>query len=87
MTNLKVFFLLATVIIVILIIIAVELTLVYNSISGVYVIESTGQLISFIIGVVSVEKTTNSIAINVIQKISRERIKHRMTLIYAAPGN
>ena len=82
-TRLKVFFLLITLAIVIWTIITVELTLVYNSISGVYTIESTGQLIPFIIGIVGVGKTVDSIMINVIKKVSHEQFKHTMTSAHA----
>ena len=42
-------------------IIAIELTLTFNSISGIYTIESTGQLIPFIIGVGGLWKTVNDL--------------------------
>ena len=49
-------------------ILAVELTLFFNSVSGVYSIKSTGQLIPFIIGVFGVSKTVNSIMVRSIKE-------------------
>ena len=54
--------------------------------SGVYTIKSTGQLIRFIIGIVSFGKTTNSITINAIQKFGREQPTIEMTIAYATSG-
>lgn len=64
------FFLLVTLIIVVLFIVTIEMTLVYNSVGGVYTIESTGQLIPFIIGIISVGKTLNAITIDTIKRVS-----------------
>ena len=69
--HFKVFFIVTTVCTVIWTIIAVELTLSFNSISDVYTIESTGQLIPFVIGIVGLGKTLNSITIDAIKKVSR----------------
>ncbi|KAL6716375.1 hypothetical protein ACLMJK_005941 [Lecanora helva] len=66
--RLKAFCLLITLFIVIWTILTVELTLAYNSISGVYKIDSTGQLIPFTIGVIGLGKTINSMIINIIKK-------------------
>lgn len=47
---------------IVLMIIAIELTLAFNSISGVYEIKSTGQLIPFIIGVCGLWSTINDLS-------------------------
>jgi len=80
---LKIFLVLATIFTITLTIISVELTLAYNSISGVYTIESTGQLIPLIIGIVGVGRTLNAITINCIKKVSRELPKDQIALAYA----
>ena len=51
-------------------IITVELTLSYNSVNGVYSIQSTAQLIPFIIGIFSIGKTVNSIMVRSIKEAS-----------------
>ena len=50
-------------------IITVELTLIYNSISGVYTIRSTGQLIPFITGVAGLGKTMHELFIDSIKRV------------------
>ena len=50
-------------------IITVELTLMYNSISSVYTIRSTGQLIPFITGVAGFGKTMHELFIASIKKV------------------
>lgn len=50
-------------------IITVELTLLYNSISGIYTIRSTGQLIPFIIGVAGLGKTMHELLIDSIKRV------------------
>ncbi|MCJ1395507.1 hypothetical protein MMC18_008393 [Xylographa bjoerkii] len=67
-TRLRILLILTTVSIVVWTIIAIELTLVFNSVSGVYNIESTGQLIPFIIGIFSLGKTLNLFSIGLIKK-------------------
>lgn len=42
---------------------AIELTLAYNSVQGVYGIDSTGQLIPFIIGVLGLLRVLNLIIV------------------------
>ena len=74
-------FLLITLAIVVWTIITVESTLVYNSISGVYSIGTTGQLIPFIIGIVGMGKTINSIIISAIKKVSFEQGNIRRSLL------
>lgn len=51
-------------------ILTVELTLFFNSVSGVYNIQSTGQLIPFIIGIFGLSKTVNSIMVESIKEAS-----------------
>ena len=51
-------------------IITIELTLKFNNVNGVYEIGSTGQLIPFIIGIVSMGKTLNAIWVILIKKVS-----------------
>lgn len=55
--------------IIVWIIITIELTLKFNHASGVYNIDSTGQLIPFVIGIVSMGKTLNALWVYLIKKV------------------
>ena len=72
-------FISATILIVALTIITVELTLVFNSVSDVYSIELTSQLIPLIIGIVSVGNSLNLMVIKAIKKVSDEEMKCNTT--------
>jgi hypothetical protein len=50
-------------------IIAIELTLLYNSISGVYDLRPTGQLIPFIIGIVGLVKVLHILILNSLKEM------------------
>ena len=50
-------------------VITIELTLSFNQASGVYDIDSTGQLIPFVIGIVSMGKTLNALWVDLIKKV------------------
>ena len=52
-----------------MIVITIELTLKFNQVSGVYDINSTGQLIPFVIGIVSMGKTLNALWVEMIKKV------------------
>ena len=50
-------------------VITIELTLNFNHASGIYDIDSTGQLIPFVIGIVSMGKTLNALLVDLIKKV------------------
>jgi len=50
-------------------ILSVELVLYWNDVRGVNTIQSTGQLIPFIIGVVSCSQAVKKVAISLIKKV------------------
>ena len=47
---------------------AIELTLAWNSVSGIYVLGSTGQLIPFVVGVLGLLRNIHLIAIKLSEK-------------------
>ena len=51
------------------IVITIELTLKFNHASGIYDIDSTGQLIPFIIGIASMSKKLNALWVVLIKKV------------------
>ncbi|KAL8787693.1 MAG: hypothetical protein Q9195_007649 [Heterodermia aff. obscurata] len=55
--------------IIVWIVVTIELTLKFNHASGIYDLDSTGQLIPFIIGIVSMGKTLNALWVDMIKKI------------------
>jgi hypothetical protein len=59
-------------------VLSVELTLRWNDVQGVNTIESTGQLIPFIIGVVSSAQAVKKVAISTIKKVN----PHRRAALY-----
>ena len=63
-------------------ILSIELTLVFNSVTSVYSIDSTGQLIPFIIGVVGMGKTMNSITVKLIKKLWVRKILREILQLY-----
>ena len=55
--------------IIIWIVITIELTLKFNHLNDIYDLNSTGQLIPFIIGIVSMGKTLNALWVDLIKKV------------------
>jgi hypothetical protein len=51
-------------------VLSIELTLYWNDVQGVNTIQSTGQLIPFIIGVVSSAQALKKVTITTIKKVS-----------------
>ena len=47
---------------------AIELTLAWNSVSGIYVLGSTGQLIPFVVGVLGLLRNVHLIAVKLSEK-------------------
>ena len=52
---------------------AIELTLAWNGVSGVYVPESTGQLIPFVVGVLGLVRNLHLIAVEFSEKTHRRK--------------
>ena len=64
-------------------IIALEFTLVWNSISEIYTIRNTGQLIPFIIGIVGLIRVTIAISLDYATKRLKHSLVRRSSPVFA----
>ncbi len=61
--------------VIIWVVLATEMTLAWNNVSGVYTLSSTGQLIPFVVGLLSFLRILHLIIVQIVDRTSQKREK------------